>query len=373
MKRFHGLGLWVTGLCGYAAAAAAQGDWAVYETYSRFSPAIYSVSVEIPKDVILDRYEQSLGRLRNYQEGFNNLVSGTTKPVMGINQFETWFNQWERQLESLKNQMLKNNRFRGAAFAVDPHHLVTLSTVVNSATVGGEILVSDDYDRVLKAEIQGVDPMSGVAVLKIIGATLSDYIDLDRTVNTLPVASYIMTIQRPYELPSSPFSGMIGGYFRRLNLFKLERYIQTDLPLYPGNEGSPVFSPSGQLIGMIATEYSLGRGPSLTFVIPSDIVADSAWAIIESGKRERGWISGIDLKQVSDGILVENVSEDSPAARSGLLQGDLIIGFDGKRDPQAWNFIYHVLDAKPNDRIMIEIQRGSRRLSVVVVAGRKND
>jgi S1-C subfamily serine protease len=67
---------------------------------------------------------------------------------------------------------------------------------------------------------------------------------------------------------------------------------------------------------MMATEYHIGNWPGVTFVIPADIVADSATGILETGKRERGWISGVGLGQDGEGILVEEV-----IPRSGAFAG----------------------------------------------------
>ncbi len=369
--RLFWIGCWLAGSLISSTLAYAQGDWAIYEIFSRYAPSVYSVSVEIPKNVILERYEQSVDRLKMYQDGLNDLITDASKTELNYNQFETWFGQWERQLDTIKNQMLRNNRFRGAAFAINPHHLVTLSTVVKSATLGGEISIIDDYDRALKVDIKGIDSMTGIAVLKVRDATFSKYVPLESTNTMLPVASYIMTIQRPYDLPATPTSGMIGGYYRRLNLFELERYIQTDIQLYPGNEGAPVFSPSGQLIGMLATDFNIGRWPSVTFVIPSDIVADSAKEIIKNGKRERGWIPGLELKQGLGGILVKDIDPHSLAAKSGLQKNDLIIKVDGEREHQVWNFVYHILDTKPNEKVELEIQRGEKRFMLAVETQKK--
>ena len=354
--------------CCAAGTALGQGDLAVYDTFVRLSPAVFSISVEIPKEYILKRYEESTKRLREYQESYIDTVTSSTGTVLNYNLIETLVEQWGRQLEVLKNQMLTNNRVRGAGFAVDPHHLVTLSTVVKSATLGGEIMILNDNNQpVAKAVLQGIDTMTGIAVLQSNNTTFSTFVNLDRSPTQLPVASYIMTIQRPYDLPTSPFSGMIGGYGRHLKLFELERFIQADIPLYPGNEGAPVFSPSGQLIGMMATEFHIGRWPGVAFIIPAEIVADSAEGIIRDGKREHGWIAGLALKPWVSGVLIEEIDQNSVARSAGLCEGDIIVGFNGDRvNNNPWDLVYRILKTKPNEQIKFQIQRGNSMMDVVV-------
>ncbi|MFB3786725.1 MAG: S1C family serine protease [bacterium] len=361
MKRFASilfcaLGTWLAS----PPASQSQGDWAVYETFSRYSPAVFSINVEIPKEFILHRMEELMNQFRDLQESSSDIIAEGSDSVLSQQLFSNLTVQWQRKLYIMKTQMLANNRVRGAGFAIDSHHVVTLASIVKSATLGGTITIEDDFRKVAQAELLGVDEMMGVAVLRVNDVTFTSFVDLNRVADQLPVASYIMTIQRPYALPASPFSGMIGGYYRKMNLFEYERYIQTDLPFYPGNEGSPVFSPSGQLIGMIATEFHIGNFPGITLVTPAEIVVDSAQSIIKTGKRDRGWIPGMVLKQDEDGVLIEELADNSVAAESGLKEGDLIIGVGGERENQLWKIYYKILDTSPNETIRLEVKRGTQ-------------
>ena len=363
MKRFANILLCVLGTwLASPPASRSQGDWAVYETFSRYSPAVFSINVEIPKEYILHRMEELMSQFRDLQESSSDIIAEGSDSILSQQLFSNLTVQWQRKLYVMKTQMLANNRVRGAGFAIDPHHVVTLASIVKSATLGGTITIEDDFRTVAQAELLGVDEMMGVAVLRVNDVTFSNYVDLNRVADQLPVASYIMTIQRPYALPASPFSCMIGGYYRKMDLFEYERYIQTDLPFYPGNEGSPVFSPSGQLIGMIATEFHIGNFPGITLVTPAEIVVDSAQSIIKTGKRVRGWIPGLVLKQDEDGVLIEELDANSRAAESGLEAGDLIIGVGGERENQLWKIYYKILGTSPNETIRLEVKRGTQLL-----------
>ncbi len=352
----------------------AQGDWAFYETFSRNSPAVYSVDVEIPKEHIMRSYEDSIKRLSEYQEKMmDDIFGGNNNSGGGFMIFENLLNRVEKHLEIYKNQLISNNHFRGAGFAIDSQHLVTLSTVVRSATLEGHITLRDDHNRRLVAELLGMDNTTGVAVLEIKDASFPVHVDITRVSGMLPITSHIIAIQRPYDLHATPYSGMIGGYYRTVGLFEYERYIQTNLPFYPGNDGAPVFSPSGQLIGMLATEYHRDDWPGISFVIPSDMVVDSALEIIKNGKIEHGWIPGIEFKQDIAGIIIEKLEENSPAKSAGLKKGDIIVGFNGQKVNQGIDLIYYILNSKPNEFVDVEIQRGSQNLTKQVKTQKRGE
>lgn len=353
--------------------ASGQGDWSFYDTFSRFAPSVFSISVEIPQKYINARNEEVIKQYRDLMESISGMVAGSSGEAANPLSNNS-IHQVRRKMDIMLEQMLTNNRIQCAGFAIGPHHLVTMSNFVKSATFGGLITVKDDSRGFARAIWIGSDDLTGVAVLQVNDVTFTHYVDLNeynshlddpsqpiaRGANPLPVASNILTIQRPYDLTCSPFSGIIGGYNRLIGMFEIEKYIQTNLPLFPGNEGSPVFSPSGQLVGMMATEFHIGNNPSVTFVIPADIVADAALSIMESGKRERGWISGVGLGQDVNGILVQEVIPQSPAALAGLQKGDIIVGFNGVREKRVWNLIDWISKSKPNEIIRFEVTRGSQ-------------
>jgi serine protease Do len=244
--------------------------------------------------------------------------------------------------------------------------MVTMSTIIKSATLGGEISIINNESNQYKAEIKGIDELTGIAVLQVKNATFTRYVDLKSINPSLPEASMVLSIQRPYNLPASPEPGMIGGFNRAMGIFDLEKYIQSNLRLYPGNEGAPVFGPAGQLVGMIAKEYRQGEWPGITFIIPADMIIDSALSIIETGERERGWIPGLVLRQEQNGIMIEHIEEGSPAIKAGLMKGDMIVGINGAKENNMYDFRNQLLSTKPHEPVNLLIQRGTRQTWVQV-------
>lgn len=344
----------------------AQGDLALYDTFTRYAPAVFSVDVEIPQEHIMERFEKQIESLREYQESLHTSVTGQSSQNLTFQQMELFFNNLDRQLSTLKDRLLTNNRIKGTAFAVDEHHLVTISTLIQNATLGGAITIENHLMKGINARLLNYDPTNGIAVLRVDDATFQETINLDNFREIpLPEASFIMSIQRPFNLPSTPVRGMIGGYYRRLGIFELERYIQTDLPLYPGNEGAPVFSPSGQLVGMIATEYHIGQSPGVSFVIPADYIANSALEIIQKGYKERGSIPGVEFTLRESGVYILNIDSNSPYKQL-LQEGDVILEVDGQ-DPNSLMEMFEILhNTKPGNQIRLTIMRGETQIDFAV-------
>ncbi|MBD3267086.1 PDZ domain-containing protein [bacterium] len=344
----------------------AQGDFALHETFSRYAPSVYSIKVDMPNDYLIKRFEKTIHELKEYERSFSHFVQNATEMETNFSMFENYIAGFEQQITRMREQNRKGYYVKGVGFAVNPHYMVTLSTVVKSATLGGEISIMNEYHRA-KATLCGMDDLTGVAVLEVEDMEFTNYVDLQSLSRPLPETAVVLSLQRPYDLPASPVSGMIGGYNRRLNLFNLEKFIQSDMKFYPGNEGAPVFSPAGQLVGMIAKEYRYRDWPGVTFIIPAEMVIDSALAIMKKGKRERGWIPGLVLKQNENGILVEHIEESSPALDAGLVKGDLIIGIGGEFERNIYSFRNKLLQSKPNQPVHLIIRRGTRTAEIPVV------
>lgn len=354
---------------GYPIRAFGQGDWAFYETFNNYSQSVYSIRVEIPQEFIFNRHEELIKQYQGLRESYYDLIAKASEPVpfQHLYKIEQHLTEVKNRFDMMTKQMLENNPIKGVGFAIDQRHLVTLSTVVESATLGGDITIQNDLKHTVGiAKVKGVDEMTGVAVLYVENATFAQTVDFDRIHYQLPVTSFIMSVQRPYELPTSPIPGMIGGYYRQINKFPIERYIQTNLQLYPNNEGAPVFSPTGQLIGMIAAEYHVGDYPGVTLVIPADIIVDSALSIIENGRREHGWIAGWTLEGDMDGVIIRDIQEGSPADSAGFQNGDLIIEIDGKREKEIWKVIGIIQNTYPNQSLNVTVKRGEKILDVSV-------
>lgn len=343
----------------------AQSDWALHSTFTTNRAAVFEVSVEVPREHLMKRLSDSFEQMRTFQTTYADLISGITQAETSMALVERHLNRMETHLSTIRERMVENAPEKGIGFAIDKNHIVTMNTIVQDATLSGSMLqVKDSLNNFYRAEVKGMDPVTGVAVLSVPSATFESWVELSRNVHDLPEASFVMSIQRPYDLPPSPFGGMISGYSRLLKLFEYEDYIQTSLPLYPNNNGAPVFNPSGHFVGMLVYGHQIEYSPQISFVMPADIIEDAAQAIIEHGKRERGYLAGMEIGPHPYGVHVKTVFPETPAAKAGLQPNDLIVGFNGQREQNVLDFYHRILDTYPEETVILEVIRGNQRIQI---------
>lgn len=236
----------------------------------------------------------------------------------------------------------------------------------------GRALGREDGGRVrrpdgttLNAELAGWDPASGIAVLRVPGlegtpATPSE---------TRPRVGHIaVALARSWSNAVTASAGtvaVIGGPLATGRRQSIEEVIRTTAPMHDGFAGGAFVGADGHLLG-ITTAASI-RG--LRVVIPARIAWSAATAILEHGSVKRGYL-GIAGQAVAlssaqhqadrtDGLLVVAVTADGPAARAGILVGDVLLDFDGVAVHSA-DELLDVLDANKVGRtVPVRILRGT--------------
>jgi S1-C subfamily serine protease len=227
----------------------------------------------------------------------------------------------------------------GSGFIVDE-----LGTVVTNAHVvlGASVITATLHDEQrLRAEVIGIDPESDVAVLRLQG--LGGHVPTVRLGDSehLRVGQRTLLVGSPLGLGFTLTTGIIS----RLGPLPLTglsgvRLIQTTAPINPGNSGGPLLDSDGRVIG-IATSVILGA-QNIGFAIPINIVKDVITELKLKGRIVRPWlgISGQFLTEeimmllalpLTDGLMVVDVEEGSPAAEAGLRAGSLDVSVEGQR------------------------------------------
>ncbi len=224
----------------------------------------------------------------------------------------------------------------GSGVVVDGHKglIVTNAHVVKDSK---EIIVTLKGGRKYRARLIGLDAGFDVALIKIEADNLPS-IQFGNSDN-LSVGDFVAAIGSPFGLSSSVSSGVVSGLNREQP--KIEGYqsfIQTDAPINPGNSGGALVNMKGQLIGvntaiLTPIDASIGIG----FAIPSNIVKLIIAQLEQYGKVERGMLGVIaqnispeladafHLKQSDDGVLVTQITPNSPAAKAHLQVKDVIL------------------------------------------------
>ncbi|MBD3404251.1 Do family serine endopeptidase [candidate division GN15 bacterium] len=220
------------------------------------------------------------------------------------------------------------------------------------------------------AEVIGADPQTDVAVLKI-DATGLPYIEVGDS-DSLMVGEMVMAIGSPMSerLAATVTQGIVSAKGRsNVGLADYEDFIQTDAAINPGNSGGPLVNLDGELVGLnTAIASRTGGFQGIGFAVPSNMAMRVMNSLINEGRVVRGWL-GVSIQDVNesiaramgldrtDGALVGDVVEDSPAEEAGVLAGDLIVGVDGRKIDNTAELRNQIAATAPGSDVTLDIQR----------------
>ncbi len=297
---------------------------------------------------------------------------------------------------------------RGSGFIYDTDgHIITNAHVAND-TISVTVTFHDGY--VATAKVVGVDLFSDIAVLKV---------DVDKSrlqpvtfadSDKIKVGERAIAIGNPFGLASSMTVGIVSGLGRQLPSaemisndvtpnFNNPSIIQVDTQINPGNSGGPLLNSHGEVIGInTAIRSDSGVFQGVGFAVPAKTITRIVPELINKGKVEYSWL-GISTRSAEDGlgvaalaeplnlpvkqgVLIDEVTPDSPASEAGLqggnhpvtvrdlavcAGGDIIIAIDGNyiADMDAL-MSYLITSTEPGDTIQMRIVRGDKTFEVPV-------
>ena len=295
----------------------------------------------------------------------------------------------------------------GSGFLIDDEgHIVTNAHVVADASELTVALGTDNKVRV-PAKLVGADPSSDLAVIKIdTEAKELDGVELT-TVSygdsaQLQVGDPVLAIGNPFGLDRTLTTGVVSALQREipsLTDFQISDVIQTDAAVNPGNSGGPLLDSQGRVIGVNSQIQTRSGGfDGIAFAVPSsrveavakDLIKDGevhyAWLGVAGGEITRELVKEQDLP-VDRGVLLGEVSDDSPADKAGLrggeetrssdgddsqiTGGDIILTFDGTK-LTTMRQLADIVDSKePGDKVKVEYLRDGKRDTTTVTLGER--
>lgn len=228
----------------------------------------------------------------------------------------------------------------------------------------------------LSARIIGDDPETDLALLKIEGSGLSHF-DL-RSGNPVRQGQMVLALGSPFGLGHSVSLGVVSSPSRELDNDAPTTYIQTDAPLNPGNSGGPLVDLDGHVVGINTLMYThSGGSEGVGFAIPIDTVRLAVNAMEKYGSVKRPYL-GIYFQPVTEmlahglrlaennGLLIDDVEQNSPAAEVGIVPGDVILSANEKA---VWtlNDLQEVLNAlHPGQSMRLEIEHSRTKTSIAL-------
>ena len=251
--------------------------------------------------------------------------------------FEKYFRQFGERGRQAGPRMATG---LGSGFIIDQSgYVVTNNHVVDGAK---EVTVKLDDDSVYPAKVVGVDPLTDVALLKIDAKRSLPAVQFGDS-DKAEVGDWVMAVGNPFGLGGTVTAGIVSARDRIINAGPYDDFLQIDASINQGNSGGPLFSTDGAVIGVNTAIYSPNGGNiGIGFAVPSNIVKSVVAQLKESGRVERGWLgvqiqkltpeiaSAVGLKE-AQGAMVVDVTPDSPAAKAGMKQGDIVVNFAGQK------------------------------------------
>jgi len=272
----------------------------------------------------------------------------------------------------------------GSGFLIDREgRILTNNHVVRDAS---EITVTLSDKRTFKAKVIGQDQATDVAVIQIKANGDLPALPLGDS-DRIKVGEYVMAIGNPLgELQGSVTAGIISARGRSsLNIAggapDYQDFIQTDASINFGNSGGPLVNLRGEAIGINTAINAQGQG--IGFAIPINLAKHIAEQLVASGKVTRGFL-GVEPGELTPdladsygvhsdaGIVVQNVSDDSPASRAGIRRGDIITSFDGTRIHDVTGFRLKVADTAVDKHVTVALLRNGSPTSVQVVLANRD-
>ncbi len=253
-------------------------------------------------------------------------------------------------------------------------YILTNNHVIGDAD---EVTVTLNDKRKFKAEVKGRDPKSDIAVIKIKADNLIPA-KLGSSEN-LKIGEWVIASGNPFGLSNSITAGIVSAKGRSISGGgQFEDFIQTDAAINPGNSGGPLLNLYGEVIGINTAIFSRSGGyMGIGFAIPIDMARSVMDSLITKGKVVRGWL-GVGIQNLTeelaqsfgfattDGALVGSVSEGSPAAKAGFVQGDIITSFNGIKILDVNQLRNMVAATSPGQSIPVEVYRAGKTTSLTV-------
>lgn len=250
----------------------------------------------------------------------------------------------------------------------------------NSHVVAGaeKIMVSLLNENEIEADLVGQDPDTDLAILKIYSqdysvAKLGDS-------SQLQIGQFVIAIGNPYGYQHSVTAGVVSALGRTLRTQSgqlVDNVIQSDAALNPGNSGGPMINTAGEVVGVNTAIVNGAQG--LSFSVAINTAKEVASQLIRDGKVFKAYL-GVMLQEVpinqkilrhyhlpnQTGLFVVNMEPNSPASRSQLMEGDIIVSFNGKPMNTLNDLFKELTRREILDAIDISVIRHTEKLNFTV-------
>ncbi len=304
-------------------------------------------------------------------------MNGADNPAFNDPMFRQFFGGRMPEMESPAQSGLGS----GVIISSDGY-IVTNNHLVDGAD---QLKVTLDDGRELIAKVIGRDPLTDIAVVKVDAKDLPAVTFADT--NKIEVGDRVLAIGNPFGIGETVTSGIVSAKGRRVGILSdvkgFENFIQTDAAINPGNSGGALIDIDGRVIGINTAILSRSGGfQGVGLAVPANLVTQVADGLAKNGKVVRGFL-GVSVQDISPaladsfglknraGALVAEVTPDSPAAKAGLKEGDVITSFNGETVADANRLTLEVTAVAPGTKVNLDVLRDGKSEKLAATTGER--
>jgi serine protease Do len=243
-----------------------------------------------------------------------------------------------------------------------------------------ELMVKLSDKREFKAEIVGTDEQTDLAVIKIEAKNLRAAKMGDS--EALRQGQWAIAIGNPFGLTHTVSVGVVSAIGRSgVGIANYENFIQTDAAINPGNSGGPLLNIDGEIIGINTAIFTRSGGyQGIGFAIPVNMAKAVLRDLIAKGKVTRGWL-GVAIQnmdeslaeqfgvEVTEGVLISDVQDDSPAQEAGFERGDIVIGYNNNKISDVNRLRNFVAQTEVGKKVEVLVLRKEKETILTVTIG----
>jgi serine protease Do len=253
----------------------------------------------------------------------------------------------------------------GTGFFVDP-----TGTIYTAYTVGGEAgnFTIEFGDKKIPARQLVADIRSGTAILKVDETTPA--LPIGKS-DELEVATPVVSIGYPLDLPKTPNFGMIAGLDRKcLGRYFSTIHLRANVPIQRGEAGAPLLNMKGEVVGIVVSSL---ENNSACYAVPIEAAEKIRTDFVRFGEARHGWIGVNNVSLASQHVdgsraVVTQVGDETPAARSGIKEGDVLLQVGKKKITNPEDVFDASFYITAGDVVPITIMRGDQKMTFHVPA-----
>lgn len=286
----------------------------------------------------------------------------TSKKVAVRKQYQLdpgdFFNRNPRQFRNPNEEAMVQNSLGSGVVVTSEGHIITNNHVVDQVD---EIEVQLSDGRTKKARMVGSDAVVDLAVLKVDDAGLKPLKFGDS--DAMQAGDFVIAIGNPFGFEETVTDGIISSKGRPNRVDGFGDYLQTNAAINPGNSGGPLVNLRGEIIGINTAIISRSGGSQgIGFAIPSNSVKVALESLLKNGRIIRGYL-GIQARPATqgvaetDGVIVDDVVPNSPAAEAKVRRDDVIKKFNGHTVRNITELRSLVSQVELNKKVELELVR----------------